>query len=610
LLQKEIESVIIKFAGDSGDGMQVSGSLFTSTTAIYGNDLSTFPDFPAEIRAPAGTVAGVSGFQIRFGSSLVHTPGDECDVLVAMNAAALKSNLSSVAPQGIIIANSSGFDSKNLRLAGYQADDLPLEQAEKMGFKVLNLDLSKVSKETLLGEKISTKELERGKNMVALGLVCWMFNRNLDQVLELTKQRFAKNPAWAEWNQRLVKAGWNFGETIELFHERYQVNAASLPSGKYRGVSGNEALALGLVAASHKAGLQLFLGAYPITPASDILHELAKLKHLGANTFMAEDEIAAITSAIGVSYGGNLGVTASSGPGIALKTEAIGLAVMLELPLVICNIQRGGPSTGMPTKTEQADLFQAIFGRNGECELIVVAPGTPKECFDIAFQAVKLSVEHMTPVMLLSDGYIANGAEPWKFPSMKNLAQITPPIAEAIPYKPYLRDGNLVRQWAFPGMKDMQHRIGGIEKEDITGNISYDPLNHHKMVYLRKEKVAKVAKSIPPQLILQGPQKGKILVIGWGSTKGAITSAVETAHKAGIEVSQIHIQYLHPFPENLGDILSSFEYILIPELNTGQLAFILKANFQIHPICFNKVQGKPFFAKEIFDKLIEINQNA
>ena len=618
MTDKELTSVVIKFVGDSGDGMQVTGDLFTSAAALAGNDIATFPDFPAEIRAPQGTVAGVSGFQVRFGSERIHSPGDQCDVLVAMNAAGIKSNLYSLKPQGFVIANTPGFDPKNLRLAGYAPDAEPLKEAESKGYKVINVDLSKVARETLANEGLSTKELERGKNMVALGLVCWMFHRSLESVMELTKMKFSKKEEWAEWNKQLVKAGWNFGETIELFHERFVINKAQMDAGNYRGISGNEALALGLLAASHKAGLKLFLGAYPITPASDVLHNLVKYKKFGVDTFMAEDEIAAICAAIGASYGGNLGVTASSGPGIALKAEAIGLAVNLELPLVICNIQRGGPSTGLPTKTEQADLFQAMYGRNGECPLIVLAPGSPKECFDMAFEAALLSLEHVTPVMLLSDGYIANGAEPWKYPAIETLKDITPnffnpqPNSQPqpqpnSPYKPYLRDENLVRKHAVPGNVGTQHRIGGLEKENITGNVSYDPDNHELMVGLRQAKVDKVADFIPEVTMENGPAKGKLLVLGWGSTLGAITTAVENAHLAGIEISQAHLRYINPFPKNLGEVLHNFEHVLIPELNSGQLAFILKGTFGIEPIQLNKIKGRPFFANEIFDKIIELN---
>ncbi|MCO6495477.1 MAG: 2-oxoacid:acceptor oxidoreductase subunit alpha [Bacteroidetes bacterium] len=611
LKEKELSSVVIKFVGDSGDGMQVSGNLFTSTSALAGNDIATFPDFPAEIRAPIGTVAGVSGFQIRFGSEEIYSPGDSCDVLIAMNAAALKSNLDTLKTNGIIIANTLGFDSKNLRLAGYSSDADPLGEVQAKGYKLVNVDLSKVAKETLADKGISTKEMERGKNMVALGLVCWMYQRPLDKVFALTEMRFGKKGDWAEWNKALIQAGWNFGETLELFNERYVVKPAPLQSGTYRGIAGNEALALGLIAAGHKSGLKLFLGAYPITPASDVLHELAKYKKLGVDSFMAEDEIAAICAAIGASYGGNLGVTVSSGPGIALKTEAMGLAISLEIPLVICNVQRGGPSTGLPTKTEQADLFQAMFGRNGEAPMIVIAPGSPRECFEMAFEAAKLSLEHVTPVMLLSDGYIANGAEPWKFPRMEELPKINPNLAKSVSgYKPYERDENFVRQWAVPGMSGMQHRIGGLEKENITGNVSYDPDNHQLMVDLRRKKVEKIVDFIPELKIVNGDEKGKLLVLGWGSTLGAITTAITDAHKAGIQVSQAHLRYLNPFPRNLEMVLNSFENILVPELNSGQLAFILKSNFNANIIQLNKVKGKPFLAREILEKITEINHGS
>ncbi|MBX2985342.1 MAG: 2-oxoacid:acceptor oxidoreductase subunit alpha [Bacteroidia bacterium] len=611
IVEKELNSVVIKFVGDSGDGMQVSGNLFTSTSALAGNDIATFPDFPAEIRAPIGTVAGVSGFQIQFGNERVYSPGDSCDVLVAMNAAALKSNLNTLKSDGIVIANSLGFDAKNLKLAGYPADADPLGEVQTKGYKLINVDLTKVAKETLSDKGLGNKEIERGKNMVALGLVCWMYQRPLDKVFALTERRFGKKGEWAEWNKMLIQSGWNFGETIEVFNERYVVKPAPLQPGKYRGIAGNEALALGFVAAAHKAKLRLFLGAYPITPASDVLHELAKHKKRGVDSFMAEDEIAAICAAIGASYGGSLGLTVSSGPGMALKAEAIGLAVSLEIPLVICNVQRGGPSTGLPTKTEQADLFQALFGRNGECPMIVLAAGSPKECFEMAFQAAKLSLEHVTPVILLSDGYIANGAEPWRFPSLKDLPEIKTKFAHAeTDYQPYARDENYVRQWAVPGMKGIQHRIGGLEKEDITGNVSYDPDNHQKMTELRQKKVDKVVDFIPELSIMNGPDTGKLLVLGWGSTLGAITTAVLDAHKSGINVSQAHLRYLNPFPKNLEKVLANFDKILVPELNMGQLSFILKSKFNAEIIQLNKVKGKPFLAREILEKIIEINHGS
>lgn len=611
IVEKELNSVVIKFVGDSGDGMQVSGNLFTSTSALAGNDIATFPDFPAEIRAPIGTVAGVSGFQIQFGNERVYSPGDSCDVLVAMNAAALKSNLNTLKSDGIVIANSLGFDAKNLKLAGYPADADPLGEVKTKGYKLINVDLTKVAKETLSDKGLGNKEIERGKNMVALGLVCWMYQRPLDKVFALTERRFGKKGEWAEWNKMLIQSGWNFGETIEVFNERYVVKPAPLQPGKYRGIAGNEALALGFVAAAHKAKLRLFLGAYPITPASDVLHELAKHKKRGVDSFMAEDEIAAICAAIGASYGGNLGLTVSSGPGMALKTEAMGLAVSLEIPLVICNIQRGGPSTGLPTKTEQADLFQAMFGRNGECPMIVLAASSPKECFEMAFQAAKLSLEHVTPVILLSDGYIANGAEPWRFPSLKDLPEIKAKFAHAeTDYQPYARDENYVRQWAVPGMKGIQHRIGGLEKEAVTGNVSYDPDNHQKMTELRQKKVDKIADFIPELSILNGPAKGKLLVLGWGSTLGSITTAVLDAHKSGVAVSQAHLRYLNPFPKNLEKVLANFDKILVPELNMGQLSFILKSKFNAEIIQLNKVKGKPFLAREILEKIIEINHGS
>lgn len=611
----EKQSIVIKFAGDSGDGMQVTGGLFTSGSAITGNDIATFPDFPAEIRAPLGTVAGVSGFQIRFGSAPVHSAGDACDVLVAMNAAALKSNIENLKPQGILIVNSSGFDNRNLRLAGYNPMDQPLKDAEARGFMLIDVDLSKVAKKTLESYGLGSKEMERGKNMVALGMLSWMFSRPLDTILALAESKFRSKGDWKKWNKELIQAGWNLGDTMELFHERYEVRPASLPPGTYRGISGNEALALGLLCAAQKAGLKLFLGAYPITPASDILHELVKHKDKGVDTFMAEDEIAAICAAIGASYGGALGVTASSGPGIALKTEAMGLAVTLELPLVICNVQRGGPSTGLPTKTEQSDLLQAVWGRNGEAPMVVLAASSPKDCFNMAYKAVKIALEHTTPVLLLSDGYIANGAEPWKFPTFNELPEIIPrliqphtALEQTEPYLPYKRNNDFSRTHAVPGTPGMQHRIGGLEKQVETGHVSYDPQNHEKMVRLRQSKVEAVAETLPAVKPLLGPTQGALLILGWGSTLGAITEAVEKAQLAGMDVTQAHLKYIHPFPPHFFEFLKGFKIILIPEMNSGQLTALIKAKapHKLNLHVLSKVQGKPFYATEIFNTIQEM----
>jgi 2-oxoglutarate/2-oxoacid ferredoxin oxidoreductase subunit alpha len=607
--EKELISAVVKFAGDSGDGMQVSGSLFSHATVLAGNDIATFPDFPAEIRAPVGTVSGISGFQLRFGSERVHSPGDQADMLVAMNAAALKSNLNALKDGGIVLANLSGMDSKNLRLAGYANNANPLEDTKLAGYHVVEVDFLKIAKEVLKDSGLGKADIDKGKNMVALGLVGWVYQRELSQMLQLVQQKFSSKGHWAEWNQELVKAGWAYGETAEVFHDRYKIRKAVLDKGRYRSIAGNEALSLGLMAAAEKAGLKLFLGAYPITPASDILHELSKYKGNGVITYQAEDEIAAVCAAIGASYGGNLGVTSTSGPGMSLKTEAIGLAVMLEIPLVICNIQRGGPSTGLPTKTEQADLLQALYGRNGEAPLIVLAAQTPKDCFMMAFEAAKLSLEHMTPVILLSDGYIANGAEPWKYPSMADLPSIKPNFATepTEQYKPYARDEKLARWMAVPGTSGMQHRVGGLEKNQPHGNVSYEPDNHQEMVETRLAKVEKVTDYIPKIEVLRGKPQGKILVLGWGSTYGAISTAIENAHKAGIEVSQAHLKYLNPFPSNLGKLLSQFEHILVPELNMGQLSLILKGKFEGNFVAMNKVKGRPFYSKEILEKIIELN---
>ncbi len=602
----ELQSAVIKFAGDSGDGMQVSGGLFTSGSALAGNDIATFPDFPAEIRAPMGTVAGVSGFQVRFGSQAIHSPGDQYDMLIAMNAAALKNNLASMKEKGIIVINTPGFDSKNLRLAGYAPTDNPIADIKNKGFQLIEVHFSKVSQEILKEEGLSQKELERGKNMVALGLACWIYRRPISTILTLTEQQFIHKNQWADRNKKLVQAGFNLGDTMEIFHERYVVRQAPMAPGQYRGISGNQAMALGFLAAGHRAGLNVFLGAYPITPASDILHEMARFKSYGVDTFMAEDEIAAITAAIGASYGGNLGITASSGPGMALKTEAIGLAVSLELPLVICNVQRGGPSTGLPTKTEQSDLFQAMFGRNGECPVPVIAASSPKDCFYAAFKAAKIALEFMTPVILLSDGYIANGAEPWKYPSIDDMPEIKPNFSpkEQEHYQPYARDHKGARFAAIPGTPGKHHRIGGLEKDALSGNISYEPLNHHAMTQWRKTKVDNVVVHAPNLSFIQGNSNSQLLLAGWGSTMGAITTAVENAIKAGYDVAQTHFHFIHPLPANTQEFLSSFQHIIIPELNTGQLAYIIKAQTGIQPITLSKVKGQPFFAKDILDFIV------
>ncbi|MDP1746313.1 MAG: 2-oxoacid:acceptor oxidoreductase subunit alpha [Bacteroidota bacterium] len=603
--------VVILFAGDSGDGIQLTGSQFTATSAMYGNDISTFPNFPAEIRAPQGTTAGVSGFQVHFGSVEVFTAGDTCDVLVVMNAAALKANLNQLKPGGIIIANIDGFDAKNLKLAKYPSDVNPLRDGSLAKYDVHEIDVTKITRTALSASGLGTKEMDRSKNMFVLGYIYWMYNRSLDNTIDFLKLKFKNRPDLVEANINVLKAGYNYGDTIEAPMNRFEVKPAPLANGVYRSITGNQAAALGLVAAAQRSGLTLFYGTYPITPASDILHELSKHKNFDVKTFQAEDEIAAITSAIGASFGGSLGVTASSGPGIALKGEAIGLALMLELPLVILNVQRGGPSTGLPTKTEQADLLQALYGRNGEAPVPVIAAYSPSDCFDTTFEACRLALEFMTPVFFLSDGYIANGAEPWKFPKAKELPDLSVSFAknnlkEGEKFLPYKRNEKLAREWAIPGTKGLEHRVGGIEKENETGNISYDPQNHEFMVKTRQAKVDKIADYIPLQTIDNGNAKGKLLILGWGSTYGSIKTAVKLAIADGYDVSHAHVKYLNPLPKNLGDILKSFDKILIPEINNGQLIKVIRDKYLIDAKGLNKIQGMPFTSAEINEKIIEM----
>ena len=602
-----LQDVVIKFAGDSGDGMQLTGQQFTNNTAMLGIDLATFPDFPAEIRAPIGTLPGVSGFQLHFSSNKVFTPGDIADVLVAMNAAALKVNLKAIKPGGKIIVNLEGFDAKNLRLANYPDGVNPLEDGSLESYEVLKIDVTKLTREALKDfPELGNKERDRAKNMFVLGYIYWMYNRSLENTIGFLQEKFGKKPVIFNSNVKVLQAGYNYGETTEAFASRYVVEKAKMKPGTYRSIMGNQALSMGLIAASDKSGLPLFLGAYPITPASDILHELSKYKNFGVKTFQGEDEIAAITAAIGASYGGTLGVTSTSGPGMALKTEAMGLAVMLEIPLVIINIQRGGPSTGLPTKTEQSDLMQAYYGRNGECPMPVIATATPSDCFDVAYEAVRLSVQHMTPIVLLSDGYIANGAEPWRFPQSEDLAEIKVSFKKGLDadepkFQPYRRDEKLARPWAIPGTPGLEHRIGGIEKQDITGNISYDPENHQHMVNVRQSKVDKIADYIPLQQLECGPEKGKVLVLGWGSTFGAIKSAVLQLLEEGHSVSHAHIRYLRPFPKNLGEMIKNFDQVLIPEINNGQLVKIIRDQYMVDAKPYNKVMGVPITKGELVD---------
>lgn len=597
----------ILFAGDSGDGIQLTGDQFTTTTALFGNDVSTFPNYPAEIRAPQGTLAGVSGFQIKFGSDEIYTPGDYCDMLVVMNAAALKANIKQLKAGGMIIANCEGFDAKNLRLAKYPEGVNPLSDGSLDTYKLYSLEVTKMTKAALEGSGLGTKDIDRTKNMFVLGYIYWIYNRLLDNTVAFIEQKFAKKPEIVKANIKALKAGYHFGETSETFMQRVQVQPAKISPGVYRNINGNPATAIGLIAAAKKSGLNLFLGSYPITPASDILHELSRHKNFGVRTFQAEDEIAAICSAIGASFGGSLAVTTSSGPGIALKTEAIGLAIMLELPLVIINVQRGGPSTGLPTKTEQADLLQAVYGRNGEAPLPVIAAQSPADCFYAVFEACRIAIEHSTPVFFLSDGFIANGAEPWKFPSAADLPEIHPNFAKALPegekFLPYKRDEKLARKWAIPGIKGLEHRIGGLEKEHETGNISYDPDNHEFMVKLRAEKVDRIALSIPLQGIDNGPAKGKLLVLAWGSTYGSVKTAVKRALLEGYSVAHAHLRYIQPMPSNLGEILNNYDHVLIPEINNGQLVKLIRDKFLIPAEGMNKIKGIPFTSEELYTKI-------
>jgi len=605
-----VSDATILFAGDSGDGMQLTGSQFTTTTALFGNDVNTFPNFPAEIRAPQGTLAGVSGFQIRFASEPIFTAGDQCDMLVVMNAAALKANLKQLKAGGTIIANTEGFDSKNLRLAKYPDGVNPLEDGSLDGYRLITIDVTRLTKATLEGSGLGTKEIDRTKNMFVLGFIYWIYNRSLDHTIRFIEQKFAKRPDIIEANVKALKAGFHYGDTTEVMLSRVQVEKARIEPGTYRNINGNPATAIGLVAAAKRSGLNLFFGSYPITPASDILHELSKYKSFGIGTYQAEDEIAAICSAIGASFGGSLGVTASSGPGIALKTEAMGLALMLELPLVIVNVQRGGPSTGLPTKTEQADLLQAVYGRNGEAPIPVIAAYSPSDCFYAAYEACRIAVEHSTPVFMLSDGYIANGAEPWKFPKADELKPIKLEFAQKpednSKFLPYKRDEKLARKWAIPGTPGIEHRIGGLEKENETGNISYDPDNHEFMIKLRAEKVARIADYIGPQTIDNGPESGKVLVLGWGSTYGAIKTAVKMAISQGYSVAHAHVRYIHPFPKNLGEMLKKYDHVLVPEMNNGQLVRLIRDQFLIPAEGFNKIKGIPFTAQEIYSKIISL----
>ncbi|HKI06119.1 MAG TPA: 2-oxoacid:acceptor oxidoreductase subunit alpha [Thermoanaerobaculia bacterium] len=606
ITSERIDEVVIRFAGDSGDGMQLTGTQFTNTSAMLGNDLSTLPDFPAEIRAPAGTLPGVSAFQVRIADYDIHTPGDAPDVLVAMNPAALKKELKDLKPNGIIIVNTDEFTPRNFAKAAITVN--PLEDGSLESYRVFQAALTTMTRRTLEGTGLDNKSMDRCKNMFALGMCYWLFSRPLDNTIDWLKKQFAKKPNIAEANIAVLKAGWNFCDITELFHHRYEVPAAAMEPGLYRNIMGNSSLAMGLIAASRRSGLPLFLGAYPITPASDVLHDLSRYKNFGVTTFQAEDEIAAVCSAIGAAFGGALGVTVSSGPGIALKTEAMNLAVMTELPLIICNIQRGGPSTGLPTKTEQADLLQVMFGRNGESPLPVIAASSPKDCFDVALEAVRIATRYMVPVVLLSDGYIANGSEPWKLPRVEDLPDLRTEFrTDPQNFHPYERDPEtLGRPWAIPGTPGLEHRIGGLEKEAVTGNVSYDPDNHERMVHTRAEKVERIANDIPDIEVIGDPQGGDLLVLGWGSTAGSIHGAVSSARRLGLSVSRAHLRYLNPFPKNLGEVLARFDKVLVPEMNLGQLALLLRARYLKDVITLSKVKGQPFARQEILDKIQEI----
>jgi len=603
----EIPSATVRFCGDSGDGMQLAGTQFTNTSALAGNDVATFPDFPAEIRAPRGTKAGVSGFQIHFASEEIFTPGDQVDALVAMNPAALVTNLQDLVPGGILIVNSEAFDEKGLKQAGYASN--PLEDGSLEGYQLFSVDMTKLNRLAVESLNLGLKEADRCRNFYAMGLVFWLYDRSLDPTLRYIEDKFGKRPEIAEANRRALTAGFNYGETTDALHSQYRVAPAKLKPGKYRNITGNQALAIGLVTAAKQSGKELFLGSYPITPASDILHDLSRYKNFGVRTFQAEDEIAAVTSAIGAAFGGAMAITTSSGPGIALKQEGMGLAVMTELPMLIINVQRGGPSTGLPTKTEQADLLQAMFGRNGECPMPVIAARSPADCFDCAQEAWRIAARFMTPVMLLSDGYIANGAEPWRIPNVEDLPKLEikhPTTSDnGQEFHPYARNERLSRPWALPGTPGLMHRIGGLEKQDITGNVSYDPINHQHMVDTRAAKVAGVANDIPLQEV-DGPEMGDVLVLSWGGTFGACATAVAQARRQGGSVAHAHLRYLNPFPRNLGQVVKRFKKVLVPELNKGQLLILVRHHFLVDAIGLNKVQGKPFTVAEVVSKIQEL----
>jgi 2-oxoglutarate ferredoxin oxidoreductase subunit alpha len=596
------DRVTIRFAGDSGDGIQLTGGQFTDTTAIFGNDLSTFPDFPAEIRAPAGTLFGVSGFQIQFSSDHVHTPGDECDVLIAMNPAALKVNLTHLKKNGIIIINKDTFNARNLKLAEYEKN--PLEDRSLDGYQVFDVPVTSLTREALSTSPLSTKEVDRCKNFFALGIAYWMFTRPLDNTLEWISKKFKATPQFAEANIKALNAGFGYALSTEIFTTAYNIEKASVEPGVYRNITGNEALVLGLITAGHKAGKEIFLGGYPITPASDILHMMAHHRNFNVKTFQAEDEIAGIGAAIGASFAGSLGVTTSSGPGIALKTEFLGYATIMELPLIVMNIQRGGPSTGLPTKTEQADLLQALYGRNGEAPIPVIAAQSPADCFNAVYEAAKIALKFTTPVFLLSDGYIANGAEPWLIPDMEKIEKIEVPNADpAKKYYPYERNNEtLSRYMALPGTPGMEHRLGGLEKEDITGNVNYTPENHEKMVMLRAEKIKRIGKFVP-EPVINGEEQGEMLIVSWGSTYGTIRNTVEYIRKQGDKISWCHLRWINPLPLVLGRVIHNFKHVFVPEINLGQLVKVIRSEYLVDAIAYNKVRGLPFNTNDMIEAI-------
>ncbi|HTX16402.1 MAG TPA: 2-oxoacid:acceptor oxidoreductase subunit alpha [Candidatus Baltobacteraceae bacterium] len=603
--REKLDQAVIRFCGDSGDGMQITGSQFTNTVALYGNDLATLPDFPAEIRAPAGTLPGVSGFQVHFSSHDVYTPGDAVDALIAMNPAALKMNIADLKPNGILIVNLDDFGETDLRKAQMTVN--PLEDHSLDGYRLFPVELTKLTRAALKDLGLDNKTVDRCKNFFALGMCYWLYNRSMDNTLRWIEDKFKAKPALVTANRTAMQAGYSYCEATEAFQISYEIPPAKLPPGVYRNISGNTALAMGFVAASQKAGIPLFLGSYPITPASDILHELSAYKDFGVITFQAEDEIAAITSAIGAAYAGALGLTTTSGPGMALKTEALGLAVAVELPLVICDIQRGGPSTGLPTKTEQADLLQALFGRNSEAPIPVLAPSTPGDCFWVALEASRIAIKYMVPVIILSDGYLANGAEPWHIPSLDQLPEI--PVhfeTNPVDFRPYRRNAEtLARPWAIPGTPGLEHRIGGLEKQDVTGNVNYEPLNHERMVRLRAEKVAAIVQDVP-DAVPAGDASGDLLIVGWGSTHGPITAALKSQREKGRRIGHVHLRHLNPLPKNLGEILGRYDRVLVPEMNMGQLVMLLRAKYLVDAQGYSKIQGKPFKQSELERKIEEV----